>query len=499
MSGLGTVGTSGRNQGPQQESGQGGPELLLNISDDSMRASLTVKQTSLEQKVTPEEVLELLQEKSVVFGIREEDIARYCQTGDYRAPLICALGMRPVDEEDGKLIYHFDTEKVLKPTERSDGSLDFRELGLVKNISKGDVLCSLELSAPGKPGKDILGREIPFRAGRKPVLPVGTNTAVSEDGLSLLSTADGCIELLKNRINVNDVYVVRGDVGSASGNISAKGSVIVEGDVRGSFRVQAGRDITIHGMVESSYLEAGGNIVISRGVNGAGKGTLKAGGNISGKYFENAILEAGGDVYSDVLMNSRVTAGGSVLLRGREGALIGGECQVGRRVYAKNIGNPGGRATKVSIQSRELSMLLGVDKKEERPEAIQEALDRALAEQQAFEQNYQMIASQFAPQEEQQGSGRGKLILKAAAQRKDQLEKTVQELRDKLEKASRQPSTFPDFHVIARGIAYPGTKIMIASFVFNVHQETSSAKFYCDLQQVVSGPILPSDAPAEYY
>ena len=208
MSGLGTVGTSGRNQGPQQESGQGGPELLLNISDDSMRASLTVKQTSLEQKVTPEEVRELLQEKSVVFGIREEDIARYCQTGDYRAPLICALGMRPVDEEDGKLIYHFDTEKVLKPTERSDGSLDFRELGLVKNISKGDVLCSLGLPAPGKPGKDIFGREIPFRAGRKPVLPVGTNTAVSEDGLSLLSTADGCIELLKNRINVNDVYVV---------------------------------------------------------------------------------------------------------------------------------------------------------------------------------------------------------------------------------------------------------------------------------------------------
>ncbi len=39
-------------------------------------------------------------------------------------------------------------------------------------------------------------------------------------------------------------------------------------------------------MVEGAYLEAGGEVIISKGVNGMGKGTIHAKGNITSKYIE---------------------------------------------------------------------------------------------------------------------------------------------------------------------------------------------------------------------
>lgn len=113
-------------------------------------------------------------------------------------------------------------------------------------------------------------------------MPSGTNTVISEDKLSLLAAVDGCIENLHSRINVNDVFIVRGNVDSASGNVNANGSVIVQGDVMEGFSVKAGQDISVRGMVEGAILEAKGTISLSNGMNGMGRGTLKAGAILSG-------------------------------------------------------------------------------------------------------------------------------------------------------------------------------------------------------------------------
>lgn len=320
-----------------------------------MAAYLRVKPAAADQVVTYDEVLNYLTEKEVTYGIREAAIRDFCDGKKYYMELLCAQGDPPVDGEDGYITYNFDTDTDFRPKEREDGTVDFRDLGTVKNISKGEELCRIVPPTPGKDGRDVYNREVSFKPGRSPVLPAGLNTEVSEDGLALVAGVDGCIEFKKSRIDVNEVFIVRGDVNSASGNIKAIGSVIVQGDVREGFSVTAGKDITIRGMAEGAFIEAQGNITISNGMNGMGRGTLKAGGNIVGKYFENAVLEAEGDIYADVLMTCRAKAGGSIILKGRKASLIGGKYEAGQKIVARNIGTGTSGKTAVSIQSSTLN------------------------------------------------------------------------------------------------------------------------------------------------
>lgn len=478
------------------ESSEQPPNLDLHIASNRMHASLTISPAYLGQTISPETILEYLNQNGVCFGIREGDIREYCRIANYTQPLVCAVGKEVQDETDGQIKYHFDTEKVLKPAERSDGSLDFRELGLVKNIAKGEVLCSLIPASPGTDGMDVLGNAIPAHKGRAPSLPVGTNTQISEDGNSLISLVDGTIEMLPGGINVNEVYVVRGDVGPNSGNITAKCSVLIQGDVRSSFFVKAGGDIIVRGIVEHARLEAGRNIVLSQGMNGGGKGFLKAGGNISGKFFENTILEAAQDIYANIIMSSTVRAGGSLILNGTAGSLIAGDCQVGRRVYAKNIGNSSGSVTRVQIESRELNALLAANcKKIVNPEILTRQIESVKQELSDFDRNYQTLSQQFITKHPPDGGPSFKMIQAAAEKKKDQYHKLVQELESKLNESRQSLNSFLDFHVIATGIIFPGTKIVISNSTYNVVKETSNAKFYLNFEGITFGPVLPSDAP----
>lgn len=61
-------------------------------------------------------------------------------------------------------------------------------------------------------------------------------------------------------------------------------------------------------MIEGACIEAGGNIIIARGMNGMAKGILKAGGNIVAKFLENATVSAGGYVNTESILHSNVTA-----------------------------------------------------------------------------------------------------------------------------------------------------------------------------------------------
>lgn len=473
------------------------PEFSLQVSPDNMTAYLRTKPAFAGQKVTYEEIYEFLKQQGIEYGICENAIHSFCDEGRYFSELICAKGLPPVDGEDGVLDYKFNTEKSLKPKEREDGTVDYRELGLVQNVNKGDVLCSITPPTEGKDGIDIYNHVVPLKPGRMPVLPVGNNTVVSEDQLSLLADVDGCIEFLKTKVNINDVFIVRGDVDNTSGNIVANGSVVVQGDVRQGFSIKAGQDITVRGMVEGAVLEAKGSITISNGMNGMGRGVLKAGGNIAGKYFENATLECENDIYADVLMICRVTAAGSIILKGKKASMIGGIYEVGRRVYLKCIGTPGNAVTRISIQSKDLSALFASDPKENGLDALNARLEAAQQELDDFREKYEVLTAQLN-ESGQAGTERGHMLIKASIMKKAQLTEKVEEIKKQVETAKENASTLIDYSVIATGVVYPGTKITIGIHSMNVVNEYSNSKFYADQERIVFGPVLPSDIISEY-
>ena len=209
--------------------------LEFRTENNNLTAFLRVKTIKPDQTLSYEEVADFLKQKKVSHGIREKAIREYCEQKKYFTELVCAQGLPPVDGEDGTLEFLFKVKQDIIPSAEDDGTVDYRDLGLVQNIRKGEPLCRITPPKPGSDGVDVFGRAIDFKEGLVPHFPTGRNIAASEDGLTLVALVDGCIEYKSMVLNVLDSYIVHGDVDGASGNIDTVGSVTVLGDVLKAF------------------------------------------------------------------------------------------------------------------------------------------------------------------------------------------------------------------------------------------------------------------------
>jgi hypothetical protein len=475
----------------QENSEEQQPQFNMTISTDNMAAYLKVIPAYKGQTVQYEQVMDFLKQNKIDFGIRENAIRDFCREGKFYSELLCAKGIYPEDGKDGSMEYLFDTNSGLTPKERDDGTVDFRNLDIVKNVKQGEVLCQITPPTQGKDGIDIYNHVVHYKKGFTPKFPTGKNTIVSEDGLKLTAAVDGCIEYKNSMLNVNDVFIVRGDVDSASGNINAIGSVIVMGDVREGFSVKTQKDISIRGMAEGALIEAGGTISISKGMNGMGKGTLRAGGNIVGKYFENAILISENDIYADVLMNCRATAHGSIVLKGRKASLIGGSYQAEKIISAKNIGTPSYATTYVTISSKKLNEILATDDDDDKLEELQRKLTDAEKTYDDFQKNFSNLASTIPIGK--RATGKDSMIIKTAIIRKSQLAGEVKSLKEKVRKLSEKKNNLTDFKIIGLSYIYTGTKMKIGPYKLNINNDYSNTKFYANNNEIVFAPVLPSD------
>ena len=64
---------------------------------------------------------------------------------------------------------------------------------------------------------------------------------------------------------------------------------------------------------------------IKDGVNTKNSGKIEAGGNISGRFFENTEVIAKGDLQCNYILNCRVLTYGRVFVEGPIGSIIGGD------------------------------------------------------------------------------------------------------------------------------------------------------------------------------
>src|SRR5699024_12728695 len=102
--------------------------------------------------------------------------------------------------------------------------------------------------------------------------------------------ADGQIQLMNDRIQVQVVYEINESISMKTGNINFIGSIIIHGDVPSGYQIKAGGDVKIFGLVEAANITAGGSIFISEGFSGMKTGVLKVGyDNMLGRSEERRV------------------------------------------------------------------------------------------------------------------------------------------------------------------------------------------------------------------
>jgi len=456
------------------------------VSANNLKVYIRIELYDKEAEVCFEDVMQYLEEQRIIYGIRESEIKAYCKNNEYSKELIAACGKEQINGIDAKLIYDFDTSKESKFEEKKDGTIDFRNLNKVINVNKDDILCHIIPVQEGIDGIDVYGKAISYKKGKMISFNNGNNTYISEDGLKLLASTNGSVELVNNKVYVESIYRVD-NVDNETGNIDFIGSVVVIGDVKEGFSITSKGDVKIKGMVEGAYIKSEGDVVINKGMNGMGKGTIYAKGNITSKYIENATIVSDKSVFAEALINSDVKAKESIILRGSNAAIIGGTCQAEQTIYAKTIGSKTNSETNIILNLTEYQEQ---QKEYELKRKLNQKLEKELniknKEIKEIDEKTDMIANS-AMDINSKNSVKRQLILK-----KVKLNNEVQDIKQQLEE-NIPADNIANHKIVCKGLMYANTRIVIGWIRHRIRQDISYSKIYNDGSDILIVPLNPSD------
>lgn len=444
--------------------------LITEIRDNNMICSGRFMPPSEKgEKMDKAEILNDLKHRGVVFGIDDNEIESFLSNRNYAKEYILAKGVEPIQGENAYIEYMFNTDLKARPTLLEDGSVDFFSLNIINHVNEGDLLARLHREVPGKYGCDVIGQKIKPADIRKRVLRFGRNIRLSDDKNEIYASCAGHVNLVDGRVFVSNVMQVE-NVNPSTGNIEYEGNVQINGNVSTNFSVHAKGNVEVKGVVEGAEIIAGGNITIARGMNGMGRGVLKAGGNIIAQFIENSSVEAAGYVQSGSIMHSTVLAGTEVHVSGKKGFISGGKVCATTLVEAKILGSDMGTDTMIEIgmsptlkrRHRELEGLIDANNK-----TINRAIPILEAARDKCEAGIEMNEDQINNIRGLSGIVKEKM-------------KEQRAFKEELEELSTMLADQDRSSVIVNDVVHPGTKIVITDVSKIIKEPVRYCRFIKD-------------------
>lgn len=439
----------------------------LEISPDKMQAVVRFYPPSKDgEKMSKGEFLSDLEFKGIKFGIQEAEIDSFFTKRRYCENITIAVGVAPRHGSDAYIEYYFSTDLKARPTLKEDGSVDFFHLNTINHCHKGDVLARLFPEDVGEAGTNVTGERLKPRDVKKAKLKYGRNITLSEDKLTMISEVDGHVTLVDDKVFVSDILTVE-NVDNSTGDIEYEGSVQVNGNVCANFTIKAKGNIEVNGVVEGAYLEAGGDIIIARGMNGMGRGQLVADGNIVAKFMENTTAIARGYVSSESILHSNVQAGDEVTVNGRRGFITGGKVCASNSVTVKTLGSSMGADTVIEVgadptlKSRIQSLQKEIAEAARVVKSVKPLLD---ATQQKLAKGVKLSPEQVQYMKS--------LIALSQLKKKEVDDKTAE-----MEHMQDSLGNLTNAQVVVTGVVFSGTKIAIGDASMVVPSEMQYCRF----------------------
>ena len=356
---------------------QADSSVKVEIAPDEMKAIIKVQAPKPGGRhLEVQDVINAVKSYGVVLGIKEDEIERALIEDRYMQDIISAEGIPPKHGQDARIDYKVNIHKDVAFEEDSTGKVDFKKLNLVENVVVGQILAEKIPATRGQPGRTLMNRIIDARDGKDIELKQGKGTILSEDKTRLIAEINGQVVFSNNKIAVEPVYRVVGDVGPKTGNIMFLGSVVIGGNVLDNYEVKAAGNVEIAGVVQKAKIEAEGDIIVKSGILGReGAHVESTGGSLVAKFIQSAKVIAAGDVtVQEGILHSDVEAGGKIWCNGRRAQINGGNIRATKEVRAKMIGSKAytetnvvvGRNPRILAQCEELAEMLNENEEKRR-------------------------------------------------------------------------------------------------------------------------------------
>lgn len=461
-------------------------KFQLQITVDEMKAFATLTRPEKYGRVVDkEEVISALKSKNVFYGVKEKAVSEAVENELYNMPILVAEGDMPEEGQDAKLNYHFKIDKdTVNFAVEEDGSVDFHKLDVVQSVVVGQVLASKIPATRGKSGKTLSGRVIPARDGKDIKLMGGPNTHLSPDGNQIIADINGQVIFKNNKIQVEPVFEVSGDVDLTTGDINFPGNIIIYGNVNDTFKVYSGANVEIKGNVGKAEVVAEGNIVVRQGIQGKDEGKIVCAGDVYAKFIERANVKAEGYVVvAEAIMHSNIESKKKVLCQGgKRSQIAGGRIRALYEINAKFLGAEAFTETLVEVGTDPAAEdRIGeiVKRKEEISKELPDVTKQ-------LSNLTMMMSSGELPPEKQE-------LFNTLTLKNNELKQEMSSLEEQqLQLQQYMDGLGKDAKVSASKVVYPGVKVRIKNEVLIVKQDYKFVTYYKEGASIKISPYEKS-------
>ncbi|MGR3319775.1 MAG: DUF342 domain-containing protein [Candidatus Anammoxibacter sp.] len=452
--------------------------LLVGISDDKMEALLTV--LPFAQKgidLNANDVLGILKNKNISFGINQHAIGTTIDEVRKKNVTVIneviAKGLRPVNGNDGKVEILFNTKSDMKPVaddedDNEGAPLDFHNINIIQNVKKDQPLARLTPSTTGTAGKNIFGQDVEPKPSIECGLPAGPETMVSDNDENLLvSCIDGNVEYKNNIVIVSPGLTIEKDVDFSIGNISYKGPVVIKGDVKGGFTVEATDDITIGGIVQNSIVRSGRNITIKGGFVGTGEGKMEAKEDVTLGFARNQTIIANNITFLKESVDCFIFAKENVEAKGGRLSIVGGILAAGVLIDVDVLGSriEATMEVEIGVNYVELRGLMNIKRKLKETKDALEKISLEIGTMEDIKKRKGTL-----PQRQQE-------VMEKFLNQEIVLKKNLMDFGVKEKIASKKVQINKEAEVIVRHIVYPGVIIKMGDVTHTVQEELGCVRF----------------------
>jgi len=443
-----------------------GAGMSVEIVNNSMGAFLSLYPPlnyggNLDSKSVEELLLDerKLEPDIVKWDLYKECFQKYMEGCIIYRVCICE-GIEAVNGKDATLELHFELGDK-KPKELEDGRVDFKDINNIVMVKEGDKLLTYFPETEGIDGKRVTGDVIPAKKGKKITVHKGNGVEYDDETGLYTATMDGHVTFKGNRINVNPVYSVRGDVDYSEGNIDFNGTVTVSGDVLSGFSINA-KNISVWGIVKDATLTAKEDITVRTGIVSSGKCKITAGNTVTSNFIEGAEIYAGVSiVIKNHCYNSKLYSEGDIIAASGDGVLNGGEFHAFSEIRAKQIGMP---------NSSSFALHVGVK------HFLNERIDNLINQKERIEKSLQETDKKIRVMAKSIPDLKKKEQLKEIIAARSTLYKKYEGIDSEIEKLIKT-SMHPMPFVRADNEANEGIKIFIYNTEYVIPEKTGPAKF----------------------
>jgi uncharacterized protein (DUF342 family) len=165
----------------------------LEVSDDEMEAFIVVSEPGPGgADLTSSDITSFLRNNNVVFGLMENALSKYEDHPLYNEPYLVARGEPAVNGKNASVSYLFEVDpSQIKLKQKSDGTVDFKELNLIQNVVKGQPLARKIPPEAGKDGRTIYGKYLPAKDGADMQIGLGKNVSITDNGRTVIASSSG--------------------------------------------------------------------------------------------------------------------------------------------------------------------------------------------------------------------------------------------------------------------------------------------------------------------